>query len=103
MNPVIHELLAEIGVDAPNARPKGLTADLFRDARYFVTMGCGEEACPPGVTGVTHIPWDFPGSTGKTPAEIRAIRDGIWMNVRELLERCLAEKERAGGRQRRPP
>jgi len=94
VNPVIHELLSEIGVEAKDARPKPLTADQFRDARYFVTMGCGEEACPAGVTGVKHIHWEFPGATGKTPEGLREIRDGLWMNVRELVETILAAAER---------
>ena len=93
VNPVIHELLAEIGIEAKDARPKALILDLFRDARYFVTMGCGPEACPAGVTGVKHIPWDFPGATGKTPDQLREIRDGLWMNVRELLEEILVASE----------
>ena len=93
VNPVIHALLAEIGVEARGAKPQALTAKLFEDARYFVTMGCGEEACPAGVTGVKHLQWEFPGATGKSPDEIRQIRDGIWMNVRELLERCLVDGE----------
>lgn len=94
VNPVIHELLAEIGVEAKDPRPKALTAELFRDARYFVTMGCGAEACPPGVTGVKHLQWEFAGATGKTPEELREIRDGLWMNVRELLEAVLVANER---------
>ena len=98
VNPVIHELLSEVGVEAAAAEPKPLTADQFREARFFITMGCGEEACPPGVKGVKHVQWDFPGATGKDPGELREIRDAIWMNVRELLEQCLAEDERQTAR-----
>ena len=93
VNPVIHDLLAEIGVEAPGATPKALDTGLFEDARYFVTMGCGEEACPPRVTGVKHLQWEFPGATGKSLDELRHIRDGIWMNARDLIERAIVESE----------
>jgi arsenate reductase len=96
VNPVVHELLAEIGVEHPEAHPKPLVADLFRDARYLVTMGCGEEACPPGVTGVKHIAWEVSSATGRSPEELRQIRDGLWMQVRGLIERAIADNEREG-------
>src|SRR2546425_12791420 len=47
VNPVVVEAMKERGIDLSQRTPKVLTADMIKNARLVVTMGCSvEEACP---------------------------------------------------------
>ncbi len=76
-------VMAEVGIDISDARPKGFNdlADLRFD--YLVTMGC-EVACP-FLPGARHIRWEIPDPKGKGMDEFRRVREMIREKVRELL------------------
>src|SRR6267143_3486403 len=47
VNPVVVEAMRERRIDLSHKMPKVLTANMIRNARLVVTMGCSvEEACP---------------------------------------------------------
>ena len=52
-------------------------------ADWAVTMGC-DDACPYVPTTVEA--WDIPDPAGRPLDEVRAIRDGIEVHVRELID-----------------
>lgn len=86
LNPLAVSLMAEAGYDLTRHSPKGL-ADVPRvrwDA--VVTMGCGE-SCPVMDCRAV-VNWNLPSA--KSPEELRAVRDVIRDNVKQLLTR-LAE------------
>jgi len=76
------EAMREIGLDLSARRPKRLTVAMQRRASWAVTMGCGD-ACPfvPAIVAE----WDVPDPAGKSLEEVRAIRDQIQRQVRELI------------------
>lgn len=84
--PEVVEVMAEVGIDLSGRRPARLTREMQLHADWAVTMGCGD-ACPFVPTTVEE--WDVPDPAGRSIAEIRAIRDGIEMRVRDLVERRL--------------
>jgi arsenate reductase len=89
---VRHSILAtldEIGVSIGGEFPKPLTDDVVRAADVVVTMGCGD-ACPI-YPGRRYLDWDLEDPVGKSPEEIRAIRDDIEAHVRRLLGELLAD------------
>jgi protein-tyrosine-phosphatase len=88
INPAVLEAMAEIGLDLSEAFPKPLTDDAVRGCDVVVTMGCGD-ACP-FYPGKRYLDWEIPDPAGKTPEEIRPIRDEIDRRVRELLDDILA-------------
>lgn len=80
--PTVVEVMREIGLDLSGRTPKKLTVEMQRHADWAVTMGCGD-ACP-------YVPaiveeWDIPDPARKPIEEVRAIRDQIERQVRELI------------------
>lgn len=85
VHPEVVETMREVGVDLTRARPQQLTPDLARRADLLVTMGCGD-ACPVA-PGVRVIDWPLPDPKGRSPEEVRAIREDIRTRVADLIER----------------
>jgi arsenate reductase (thioredoxin) len=83
INPAVREVMAEIGIDLSAEQPKRLTTDAVQASDVVITMGCGD-ACPV-FPGKRYLDWDLPDPAGKTPGEIRPIRDEIDGRVRALL------------------
>jgi protein-tyrosine-phosphatase len=83
INPAVRAVIAELGIDLVDAVPKKLTTDAVHNADVVVTMGCGD-SCPV-FPGKRYLDWDVPDPAGKTPDEIRPIRDDINIRVQALL------------------
>jgi arsenate reductase len=86
--PEVVEVMAEIGIDLSERRPKELTREMQERADLAVTMGCGD-ACPFVPTTVED--WDLPDPAGKPIDEVRAVRETIQARVQTLVDR-LAER-----------
>lgn len=81
--------LEEIGVPLGGEFPKPLTDEVVRAADVVVTMGCGD-ACPV-YAGRRYLDWELEDPIGKSPDQIRAIRDDIEARVRGLLAELFPE------------
>ena len=75
--------MAEIGLDLDQARPKLLTTDAVQASDVVITMSCGD-ACPI-FPGKRYLDWQLDDPAGRSPEEIRPIRDEIGRRVRDLL------------------
>jgi len=89
VNPLVIQVLSEIGIDASNNRPKPISSQMIADAEKIITMGCeAAEFCP-----ARFLPkiedWKIEDPMGKSLDGIRSIRDAI----RERVERLLQELE----------
>jgi arsenate reductase len=84
INPVVEEVLHEIGVPLIEAYPKPLTDEVVRSCDVVVTMGCGD-ACPV-YPGKRYLDWDLDDPAGQGVEAVRPIRDEIDRRVRGLLE-----------------
>ena len=80
--PPVVEAMREVGIDLAGRKPKKLTIEMQLHADWAITMGCGD-ACPYVLTSVDA--WDIPDPAGRQLEDVRAIRDGIEANVRELI------------------
>jgi arsenate reductase len=80
--PPVVEVMREIGLDLSGRTPKKLTVEMQQHANWAVTMGCGD-ACPYVPSIVEE--WDIPDPAGKPLEEVRAIRNQIQQQVRELI------------------
>lgn len=76
--------MAEVGIDLSRAAPRRLETADAEWAEVVVTMGCGDEC--PVVPGTRYVDWELTDPAGRTPAEVRAIRDEIARRVDALLE-----------------
>jgi len=83
VNPVVAEVMNELGVDVSKHAPRLLTEEVARQATLLVTMGCGE-ACP-YVPGLEVVDWELPDPSGRPLEEVRTIRDQVRARVEELV------------------
>lgn len=84
MDKGVVEAMREIGIDIRNQRPKLLTFAMLEGADRVITMGCGvEETCP--ASFVPTEDWVLDDPEGKSPDEIRKIRDEIKERVEVLI------------------
>ena len=88
ISPLVVEAMDEVGIDISGRHPKGLSLEIQLHADWAVTMGCGD-ACPYVASAVEA--WDIPDPAGRSLEDVRAIRDGIEAQVRELLATRLEE------------
>jgi len=83
INPAVRQVMEEIGIDLSREIPTKLSADAVNAADVVITMGCGD-ACPI-FPGKRYLDWDLTDPAGRTPEQIRPIRDDIDARVRALL------------------
>lgn len=83
INPVVVELLHEVGIRLGPKQPRVVTPALIAHAARVVTFGCLDR-CPPGI-GAKGEDWPLPGATGKTMDELRAIRDELAGRIETLI------------------
>jgi len=83
--PPVDWLLKEKGITMKKRTPRLVTQEMIAGASRVVTFGCLDR-CPTGAEPKSED-WPFPGSTNKTPEELRAIRDGLSKKIDELISR----------------
>ena len=83
INPIAVQLLHEIGIQIGPKIPRLIWPDQTSRAWRVITFGCVDR-CPISVKEKTED-WPLPGSTGKTPEELRAIRDEIQQRILALI------------------
>jgi arsenate reductase len=86
VHPEVVAAMREVGIDLEGARPQRLTPDLARDARWLVTMGCGEEC--PIVPGVQREDWALQDPKGQSLDAVRAIREDVRARVEAFALRA---------------
>jgi protein-tyrosine-phosphatase len=84
INPAVVDVMAELGIDLTDQRPKALTSDGVQAADIVITMGCGD-ACPI-YPGRRYLDWDLPDPAGLRTDQVRPIRDRIDQLVTDLLD-----------------
>ncbi len=85
INPVVVEVMREIGIDIRQQKPKPLTPEMVEQADKVITMGCGVEAvCP--ATFVKTEDWNIDDPKGQPLDKVREIRDEIRERVVKMLE-----------------
>jgi len=85
INPVVVELLNEVGIRLGPKTPRTVTPELIERATRVVTFGC-LDSCPIGAKDKAED-WPIPGATGKTMDQLREIRDELQRRVTDLSSR----------------
>ncbi len=90
VNPIVVEVMKEVGIDISANRPKLLTAEMISQADMVFTMGCSvESVCPKPILAQMQkklVDWDLPDPKGKPIDEVRGIRDEIERRVEALKQ-----------------
>ena len=89
LDPVVNEVLAEIGADVSGSYSKPLTQEVLDAADVVVTMArsVGEISIP---AHARHLDWRVGDPSGAGIDEVRRIRDDIAGRVRELADELAA-------------
>jgi len=90
VNPVVVEVMAEIGLDVRREFPKPLTTEAVRASDVVITMGCGD-ACPV-FPGKRYLDWELPDPAGQPIEVVRSIRDEIDRRVQALVAELSPEE-----------
>ncbi len=85
INPVVIGLLREIGIEIQPRTPALVTREQVAEATRVITFGCLDR-CPIGAEGKSED-WFISGAAGKTPEELRVIRDELRRRIAILIER----------------
>lgn len=85
INPVVIEVMKEVGIDISNQKSKEITEDMMRNSFKTVNMGCMvKESCPtlflPNV-----LDWNLEDPNGKSVEKVTELRDEIDQRVKELV------------------
>jgi protein-tyrosine-phosphatase len=84
INPLVLQVMKEVGIDISKQRSKDLTEDVLRNANKVVNMGCMDNNFCPTLYIPKVIDWGLEDPKGKTIEKVREIRDEIERRVREL-------------------
>jgi protein-tyrosine-phosphatase len=99
INPVVVELLDEVGIRLGPKTPRTATPELIARATRVVTFGC-LDSCPIGAKDKAED-WPLPGATGKTMDQLRGIRDELQRRVKDLASRLPQSAEPTRARVRK--
>ena len=93
VHPVVVETMREVGIDLAGRVPHELSTEDLAWAEVVATMGCGDEC--PYAPGKRYVDWELDDPAGRTPDEVRRIRDEVAARVDALIAE-LARETRAG-------
>jgi arsenate reductase len=83
VHPEVVDAMRELEVDLEGRVPRRLERVDVEWADLVVTMGCGD-ACPV-IPGKRYVDWELDDPAGRSPDEVRAIRDEIRRRISDLL------------------
>jgi arsenate reductase (thioredoxin) len=83
VHPEVVEVMAELGMDLSDRRPRELSREDAEWADVVVTMGCGDEC--PYIPGRRYLDWDLTDPKGRPIEAVRETREEIEQRVRALV------------------
>ena len=83
VHPEVVEVMAELGIDLGERRPRRLRDEDAEWADVVVTMGCGDEC--PYIPGKRYLDWDLADPKGRPLEAVRATREEIEGRVKALV------------------
>ena len=92
LNPVVVEVMKEIGIDMTNQSPKTLSQSMISNSFKTVNMGCMDKESCPALFVKDVIDWNIPDPKEKTIEQVREIRDQIKSEVLNLIKSIDDEK-----------
>ena len=85
LNPVVVEVMKEIGIDMTNQSPKTLSQSMISNSFKTVNMGCMDKESCPALFVKDVIDWNIPDPKEKTIEQVREIRDQIKSEVLNFI------------------
>ena len=85
LNPIVVQVMKEIGIDMNSQNPKMLSESMISNSFKTVNMGCMDKESCPELFVKDVIDWNIPDPKEKTIEQIREIRDQIKSEVLNLI------------------
>ena len=85
LNPIVVQVMKEIGIDMNSQNPKMLSESMISNSFKTVNMGCMDKESCPALFVKDVIDWNIPDPKEKTIEQIREIRDQIKSEVLNLI------------------
>ena len=85
LNPLVVQVMREIGIDISDKKPKMITDEMIRNSSVRVNMGCMERKSCPTLFINNVVDWNIVDPKGKSIDQIREIRNVIDSKVKELV------------------
>ncbi|NND86766.1 MAG: arsenate reductase ArsC [Nitrosopumilus sp.] len=85
LNPIVVQVMNEIGIDLTNQKPKELTNQMIEES-ITVNMGCMDKESCPSLFVKNVIDWNISDPKGKDIEQVREIRDQIKSQVIKLID-----------------
>ena len=86
INPLVIEVMKEIGIDVLDQYPKLLSSEMISNSFKTINMGCMDRESCPSLFVNDVIDWNVSDPKTKSIDEIRIIRDQIKYEVKNLLK-----------------
>ena len=85
LNPVVVQVMQEIGIELDKQEPKLLSNNMIDSSFKTVNMGCMDKEACPSLFVKDVLDWNIPDPKEKSIDEVRKIRDQIKLEVMNLI------------------
>jgi len=86
LNPVVVQVMNEIGIDLVEQSPKILSNSMIENSHKIVNMGCIDKESCPSIFVKDVIDWDVSDPKTQSIEQVRIIRDQIKSKVLNLID-----------------
>ncbi|MDF2422169.1 MAG: arsenate reductase ArsC [Nitrosopumilus sp.] len=86
LNPIVIQVMKEIGIDMTNQHPKMLSHSMIENSSKTVNMGCMDRESCPSLFVKDVLDWNISDPKEKSLDEVREIRDKIKSEVMNLIK-----------------
>ena len=86
LNPVVVEVMKEVGIDMTQQSPKTLSNDMINNSSKTINMGCMDKESCPALFVKDVLDWNISDPKEKSIDDVREIRDQILKEVLLLVE-----------------
>ncbi|MCE9652759.1 MAG: arsenate reductase ArsC [Nitrosarchaeum sp.] len=84
VNPIVIQVMNEVGIDISKQIPKSISNDMIKDSRV-VNMGCIDKKSCPALFLESVDDWNITDPKDKSIEQVREIRDQIENKVKEFV------------------
>ena len=86
LNPVVVEVMKEVGIDKTQQSPKTLSNEMIENSSKTINMGCMDKESCPALFVKDVLDWNISDPKEKSIDDVREIRDQILKEVLLLVE-----------------
>ena len=86
LNPVVVEVMKEVGIDMTQQSPKTLSDEMIENSSKTVNMGCMDKESCPALFVKDVLDWNISDPKEKSIDDVREIRDQILKEVLYLVK-----------------